>query len=341
MKFSELGLSPEIVERLEKNGFKEAFKVQKLTIPTALKEVDVAVRARTGSGKTLAFVVPLLEKMKAKKMKAIILSPVRELAIQTDQVISQLSNVHTALIYGGVGYDKQINDLKRADIVVGTPGRVLDLIERGEIRGKFDYFVLDEADRMLDMGFIDDVKRIMRSLNPDRVWLFSATLGPQILSIFPRREFEIIEVDREMPEIAHTYLYTRNKISELKRILNGDKTLIFCNTKAMTRRLAQILRVPAIHGDMSQQARERSLSKFRNGQKYLIATDVAARGIDVPDISMIINFDIPKDTKTYVHRVGRTARAGRKGKVVNMISERDAEQFRRIANNLGLDLNPF
>ena len=340
MKFEELGVNPALAQRLRELGFDKTFPVQEKAIPEALKGGDIGVRAKTGSGKTLAFGVPLAQMLKQEgRVQAMILVPTRELAIQVSNVIRKISRAYVALIYGGVGYQRQFDDLRKADIVVGTPGRIIDHIERGTLKAAPRFLVLDEADRMLDMGFIPDVRKIMRRCPPERVWLFSATLRRSVTDLLRGRSFHRIEIGEEMPDLEHEYVEVKNKIRILKNVLNGDKALIFCNTKSMARRLGGILRVPSLHGDMSQAARERSMQKFRRGEKYLIATDVAARGIDIPNVELIVNFDLPKDSQTYVHRSGRTGRAGKKGRVVNFLRGDDHDSFRRIIGDLDLEVN--
>ncbi len=338
MQFEELGVSAGLAEKLARHGFKEAFEVQERTIPLALQKKNLAIRAKTGSGKTLAFGIPLAEQLrKGGGLQAMVLTPTRELALQIDGVFRKLG-LRTALIYGGVGYDRQIRDLHRAEVVVGTPGRILDHIARGNLRARFQVTVLDEADRMLDMGFLPDVSRIMRECPSELVWLFSATLDRRILKVFKDKRFETVLVGEEMPEIEHFYIDTEQKMKVLRKVLNGEKALIFCNTKRMVQRVGDWLRIPALHGDMSQAARERNLHKFRNGARYLVATDVAARGLDIPEVEIVVNFDIPKDSQTYVHRVGRTGRAGKRGRVVNLLKSRDHDDFRRILNDLDLEI---
>lgn len=341
MKFRDLGLDPRLADKMESLGFKDTFKVQEAVIPSALEGKEVAVRAKTGSGKTLAFGIPLAQLVKREgRVQAIVLTPTRELAIQIFEVLRKMSNGYIALVYGGVKYERQFEDLKKADIVVGTPGRMIDHINRGTLKARPKFFVLDEADRMLDMGFIPDVRKIMRLCPPEKVWLFSATLRGEITRLIKGRNFQVIEVGEEMPDLEHKYIEVgRNKIDLLRKILPKDKTLVFCNTKRMTQRLGDIFRVPMLHGDMSQAARERNLKQFRNGHNYLIATDVAARGIDIPEVGAVINFDLPKDGKDYIHRTGRTGRAGKTGNVINMIRGDDHELFRRIIGELELEVN--
>ena len=341
MKFRDLGLDPGLASKMESLGFKDAFKVQESVIPHALKGKELAVRAKTGSGKTLAFGVPLAQLVKREgRVQAMVLTPTRELAIQIFDVLRKMSKGYIALVYGGVKYERQFEDLKKADIVVGTPGRIIDHINRGTLKAQPGFLVLDEADRMLDMGFIPDVRKIMRRCPPERVWLFSATLRGEITRLIEGRNFQVIEVGEEMPNLEHKYIEAeRNKIGMLRKILPKDKTLVFCNTKRMTQRLGEILKVPMLHGDMSQAARERNLQRFRNGHNYLIATDVAARGIDIPEVGAVINFDLPKDGKDYVHRTGRTGRAGKTGHVINMLRGDDHDLFRRIVGELELDIN--
>jgi len=341
MSFKEYGVKRGLSNKLESLGFSEAFEVQKKVIPHALAKKEVAVRAKTGSSKTLAFGVPLAQMIeKTGKLQAMVLVPTRELAVQVNREIRKFFPGNIALIYGGVKYERQFEALKHADIVIGTPGRILDHIERKTLHGKTKFLVLDEADRMLDMGFLPDVRRIMGQVPPEKVWLFSATLNGKITGLMKGRTFKIIEIGEEMPQkTSHYYVDVRRKISKLRDMLNGHKTLIFCNTKGMTQRLSDTFKIPSLHGNMTQGAREKNLRKFREGAKYLVATDVAARGIDVPEVEVVINFDLPKDSSTYVHRCGRTGRAGNEGKVINMIRNDDHDAFRRIIRDLRLNMN--
>lgn len=340
MKFTDLGVNGALAHKLEQLGFKEPFKVQEMVVPHALQHKQLGVRAKTGSGKTLAFAVPLAQLVEKRgEVQAIVLTPTRELAIQIFDVMKKLCDGWIGLIYGGVGYQRQFDDLKKADIVVGTPGRIIDHIQRGTLKARPEFFVLDEADRMLDMGFIPDVKRIMRECPPDKVWLFSATLRGRITRLLEGRDFHIIRVGEELPDLEHKYMEAdRNKISKLKKLLPDEKTLIFCNTKYMTRKLGGILKMPTLHGDMSQHAREKSMERFRDGHQFLVATDVAARGIDVPEVGTVINFDLPQDTKSYVHRTGRTGRAGKTGQIINLLRQRDHDNFRQIIGDLEIEV---
>ncbi len=346
--FEELGLSRKTVEALDKMGIKIPFPVQYKAIPLILAGKNVGAKAKTGSGKTLSYAIPIAELIeKQGHAQVLVMAPTRELALQNYEVIKKVAPwLRFAIIYGGVGYEPQFRQLESADVVIGTPGRLIDHLQRGTLKlDRAQIVVLDEADRMLDMGFKDDVEYIISATPKDtRVWLFSATLHSQILKL--ARKFgvnEFVEAGEEMPsEIEHYFIDYGDKFSNLKKLLKNDqKVLVFSNTKRFTRRISERLRLLSIHGDMSQAARERSLKKFTNGANCLVATDVAARGLDIPNVDLVVNMDLPKDSKTYIHRSGRTGRAGKKGKVVNILRPEDFDVFRRITEDLRLDVAPW
>ncbi|HDR53527.1 MAG TPA: DEAD/DEAH box helicase [archaeon] len=346
MEFKDLGVSPKTVEALNKMGIREAFPIQEKVIPLLLKGRNVGAKAKTGSGKTLAYAVPVAEAIRRQgHAQVLVLAPTRELALQNYEVIKKVAPwLKFAIIYGGVGYEPQFRQLEDADVVIGTPGRLLDHMQRGSLKLKTACMVvLDEADRMLDMGFRDDVERLIASTNRDRrVWLFSATLSSDIMRL--ARKFgvnEFIEVGEDMPaQIDHFFIDYDNKFNNLRRLLEKNrKMLVFSNTKRMARMLSQRMRLPAISGDLSQNAREQALRKFSNGGMVLVATDVAARGLDIPNVDMVVNFDVPKDSKTYVHRIGRTGRAGKPGVVVNLLRNEDYEVFGKMTGELNLEVS--
>ncbi|MBR9679962.1 MAG: DEAD/DEAH box helicase [Candidatus Altiarchaeota archaeon] len=343
MNFENMKISRETIGALKRMGIETTFPVQEKSIPALLEGKGVGVRAKTGSGKTIAFAVPIIETIEHKGYpQVLVVSPTRELALQTYTVIRKLTGkLKLAIIYGGVGYRPQLDQLRDADIVVGTPGRLLDLLNKGNLSlSSVETVVLDEADRLLDMGFLPDVEKLLRQPKNSRLWLFSATLGRDIMKLAKRYGVsEFVKVGEEMPtEIEHLFVDQGHKITNLRQFLGKNKVLVFTSTKRMARKLSEILRVPTIHGDMSQNAREKSLRQFKNGATVLIATDVAARGLDIPNVETVVNFDIPNDSKTYIHRAGRTGRAGKTGRVVNLLRDQDYDAFRKISGTLNLEL---
>jgi len=355
LKFSELNLSNEIFKAIEDLGFEEATPIQSLSIPKMRTGVDIIGQAQTGTGKTAAFGIPILEKTdsKNKDVQSIILCPTRELAIQVAEELKLFSKYKKGIdivpIYGGQPIQRQIAALsKGAQIIIGTPGRVIDHLERKTLKlGSLSTVVLDEADEMLDMGFREDIESILKSMPEKRQTVFfSATMPKEFLSLTKKyqRYPEIIKIVSEkltVPSIEQYYFDIREhqKLEALTRCLDmydPKLSLVFCNTKKRVDEVAASLqargyRADAIHGDMSQSQRDKAMAKFRNGSiEILIATDLAARGIDVENIEMVFNFDIPKDDENYVHRIGRTARAGRTGKAYNFVSGKDIYKLRDI-----------
>jgi ATP-dependent RNA helicase DeaD len=325
-----------------------------------LEGQDVIGQAQTGTGKTAAFGIPLIEGIDETQLypQALVLAPTRELAIQIAvelrKIAQYLPDIRVATLYGGATYARQFEDLKAgAHVVVGTPGRVLDHIGRGTLKlDQIDYLVLDEADRMLDMGFLPDVERILRRTPRERqTALFSATV-PTVIRVLSRRymhqattvhvqpqQVTVEEVDQVYYEVAE-----RDKIDGLLSLIEEDppeRAIIFRQMKIGVDKLEAALRrrgltVSAIHGDMSQKLRERVLADFREGKlSYLVATDVAARGLDIPEVSHVFNFDIPDDSEAYVHRIGRTARAGRSGRAVTFVGEWDSDKLPPIQKLVG------
>lgn len=360
-EFKDMGLSDELLEALEKKGFTAPTPIQERTIPILLSgEKDIIGQARTGTGKTAAFGLPILEKIKerAGHVQAIILAPTRELACQVAEEINSLKGrkrVSVVSIYGGQSMMPQIRDLKRgADIVVGTPGRILDHLSRRTLKlGGISYFVLDEADEMCNMGFLEDVTKIMESASEDRqTLLFSATMPPEVQHIAEKfmGEYEKISVKPEKEDKPLTEQYYHevrdcDRFEALCRVIDaqdGFYGLVFCRTRADTDRIAANLAekgYPAdpIHGDLSQARREEILSRFKKRRcKILVATDVAARGIDVPDLTHVVNFALPQDPESYVHRIGRTGRAGKTGVAVTIIAPHEFGRFKFITRNAGV-----
>jgi ATP-dependent RNA helicase DeaD len=356
MTFESLGLSPAMLETLAKKGFEEPTPIQALAIPRLLTSGPaVAARARTGTGKTAAFGIPLIEAIGPEKpmgkapISALVLVPTRELAIQVTEEISSLkcgSAPRIACVYGGASMGEQYRRLAQgADIVIGTPGRVLDHIGRGNIDlSQLKFFILDEADEMLDMGFIDDIRTVMEPMGKDvRMLLFSATLAPAVLDVVRERagEIEIIEdstdtLPTELAEQLWIEVHSRDKLEALCRIVDSEEDffgIVFVSTKVEADRLAGQLAergydAEGLHGDLGQDARERVLGKFRDRRlSILVATDVAARGLDIEKLTHVINWSLPHDPESYLHRVGRTGRAGNSGTAITFVTP---EEYRRL-----------
>ncbi|MGM0414339.1 MAG: DEAD/DEAH box helicase [Bacillota bacterium] len=355
IKFTELGLSYEILKAVDKMGFEVATPIQKNAIPEIMNGKDIIGRAQTGTGKTAAFGIPLLEKIdeNLKKPQAIILCPTRELAIQVSRELKNLAQykhgIQTLPVYGGQSIGKQISALnKGAQIIIGTPGRVMDHMRRGTLKlNNIDFLVLDEVDVMLDMGFIDDIETILRDIPEDRQTLFfSATIPKSIHKLSKRyqKNSQFVKVAKEkmtVPSIDQYYLKIKrkNKYMALTRLIeyhNPNLALVFCNTRKMVDELTSELMadgylVDGLHGGLNQSQRDRVMSAFRDKRiKVLVATDVAARGIDVDNVEAVFNFDLPQDTDYYVHRIGRTGRAGNSGKAFSFVARRDNNQLNKI-----------
>ncbi len=357
--FAEFGVSAPIVEALALRDFHATFPIQALVLRDAISGRDVLARSRTGSGKTLAFAIPIVEGLAHDRSSpsALILVPTRELTSQVAEefrTIADVKQLNVATVYGGVGLKEQAQRAARSDIVIATPGRLLDLVRRNMLSlNRVRVCVLDEADRMLDMGFLPDVSDILSKLPVERqTMLFSATLDGEVGRLAARYTrdpvlHEIIE-DRPIIEEAHHRFIAcprEEKVSVLTRELAGDRglTLIFVRTKRGADRLATTLKTQgfgaqALHGDMSQAARERSLARFASGKSdVLVATDVAARGLDLEHITHVVNYDPPDDDKSYIHRVGRTARAGRTGTGITIVTPEQRADVSRMVRQLGLE----
>jgi ATP-dependent RNA helicase RhlE len=360
MSFADLGVSKNVVRALAQRGIDRPFPVQRMVIREALAGHDLLVQSPTGSGKTLAFGVPLVDRVEpgAKHLSALVLAPTRELASQiVDELksVAEARRVRIAAVYGGVGFGPQSAAAKRADIVVATPGRLEDLIARGVVSlDRVRILVLDEADRMLDMGFKPAVDRIVSQTPARRQTLFfSATLEGatgKVAAAYtrePRRHTRAAS-KRETAEVEHRFLHVDSPSAKLEHLVEqlrgdeGGRTLVFVRTKRGADRLVKRLRkhrleAAAMHGDKSQGQRERALARFEAGDvAALVATDVAARGIDVEGITQVINFDAPGDRDSYVHRVGRTGRAGRSGTGISFVLADQVDDVRRMAVALGL-----
>ena len=357
-----LGVDEQIVSSLIKRGIKTPFPIQSLTIPDALRGNDVCGKAKTGSGKTLAFGIPMVQNLDQSSgnnnPRGLIMVPTRELATQVKEELDPLLNgksMAAVAIYGGANIEEQIKAIKRGtDIIVATPGRMIDLLEREEISlQSLETVVLDEADRMADMGFLPQVEWILRRVDRNhQTLLFSATLDGVVNTLIQRYQSNPIMHEVEAKEITveemtHRFLHVheRDKVKVAAAITRPvSRTLIFSNTKAGCDRLVKKLltegiRAQAIHGDLRQNIREKALARFSSGKlPVLVATDVAARGIHVDGVEVVIHYDPPSDHKTYLHRSGRTARAGTDGLVVTLSLWDEELIVKRLQKRVGLDM---
>jgi ATP-dependent RNA helicase DeaD len=353
--FSELGLSEAVLKAIDRLGYEQAAPIQAEAIPMIMSGSDVVGQSQTGSGKTAAFGIPAVELVDPQlhAVQVIILCPTRELAIQVAEEIFKLSafkkGVQSVPIYGGQSYDRQNRALKQgAQVVIGTPGRILDHIDRGTLRlDNIKMVVLDEADEMLDMGFRDDIEKILKTVPEKRQFIcFSATMAKAIMDLINRygHEPKTIRIEHKVltvPTVEQAYyeIRGRSKTEALTRLIDLHDLklgIIFCNTKRMVDDLTDELiargySADRIHGDMSQAQRDRVMGKFRtSGIEFLIATDVAARGIDVDNVEVVFNYDLPWDEEDYVHRIGRTGRAGRSGRAFSLVAGREIYKLQSI-----------
>ncbi|MCC8021669.1 MAG: DEAD/DEAH box helicase [Akkermansia sp.] len=364
MNFSDLGISPEILEAIEVLGFEAPSPIQERAIPPALGGEDVLGLSYTGSGKTLAFSIPALEALDPgeRTVQALCLCPTRELAVQICREVEKLAlfmeGVSAVPIYGGASFRPQLDALKRgAQFVVGTPGRVMDLMEQGALSfAALRTLILDEADEMLDMGFLEDIERIADALPARKQTLFfSATMSPGIRRLVGRFSKNPVEVSIERPALtvptveqtAYEVVFS-SRLEVLCRLMETGKVrkgLIFANTKRVVDDIVDGLTARGyaadrLHGDMPQMLRERVMESFRRGSlRALVATDIAARGLDVDDVDCVVNYELPRDPEDYVHRIGRTARAGRAGRAVSFVGRRDFSLLGRIERFIGMKMN--
>ncbi len=347
-RFTELGLSSEVLKAVGKMGFEEASPIQTAAIPPILAGGDVVGQSSTGSGKTAAFAIPLVEKVDAhqRAVQALVLCPTRELAVQVAEEVAKLAvfrrGVHAVPIFGGQSYERQFRALASGtQIVIGTPGRVLDHLERGTLKlDALKVLVLDEADRMLDMGFREDIERVLGQAPEQRQLLFFSATMPRTIQDLIRRYsrdpawVKIAEHAQNAPQVDQVYYEVdrRSKLEVLTRLIDLHDFrygIIFCGTKLMVDDLDEHLHargyaVERLHGDITQAQRTRVMEKFRRrGFEFLVATDVAARGLDVDDLEVVFNFDLPNDAEDYTHRIGRTGRAGRSGRAITFVSGRE------------------
>jgi ATP-dependent RNA helicase DeaD len=359
--FAELGVSPEILKAVEKLGYEEASPIQTAVIPAVLQGRDVVGQSATGSGKTAAFAIPAIELAKAAvhKVQVLILCPTRELAVQVAEETGKLllfkRGLHVVPIYGGQSYDRQFRALAAGvQIVIGTPGRVMDHMERGTLKlDGLKLVVLDEADRMLDMGFRDDIEKILSAVPKERQLLFfSATMPRVIQDLIGRytRDPAWIRIEshaQNAPQVDQVYYEVdrRSKLEVLTRLIDINDFrygLIFCSTKIMVDELDELLHARGyatdrLHGDLSQMQRNRVMEKFRKRSfEFLVATDVAARGLDVDDLEVVFNFDLPNDAEDYTHRIGRTARAGKSGRAITFVSGREIYKLQSMVRYANL-----
>ncbi|MCX8069353.1 MAG: DEAD/DEAH box helicase [Thermodesulfovibrionales bacterium] len=353
MNFQELGLSKEILKSLAEMGFEEPTPIQVLVIPKILSGKDIIGQALTGTGKTAAFGIPIIEKCSKKiKPSALILEPTRELAMQVSQELNRIGKhkkCNALPIYGGKSIEVQIRAIKQGvNIIVGTPGRVIDHLERGTLDiQNISYLVLDEADEMLNMGFIDDIETIIKRTPDDRqTMLFSATMPQPILEIAKKymvapEKVKVNTKDVVVPKVSQVFYEVREseKIKALIRLLdveNPSLAIVFCHTKKEVDEVATQLQetgfnAGALHGDFSQAHRDEVMNKFRNGRlDVLVATDVAARGLDIQDVTHVINYSIPQNPESYIHRIGRTARAGKSGMAITLVRPREYRTLKLI-----------
>ena len=354
-KFCDLGLSKKVLKAIDDMGFEEPSKIHEQVIPVLLSGVDCIGQAQTGTGKTLAFGAPVISEIEkgGNHVKCIVLAPTRELAVQVNDElvrIAKYEKIRILPIYGGQPIDRQIKTLKRGvDIVVGTPGRVIDLINRRVLDlSAIEFLILDEADEMLNMGFIDDIEEILKHANEDRQTLFfSATMPPAIRKLaskYLKDNSKQVTVERKsitVSTVKQYYYEVKNKdrFETLCRVLDVDEptaAIIFCKTKRGVDEVVESMQsrgysVEGMHGDMTQSHRMNTLRKFKEGNlDYLVATDVAARGIDVETVTHVINYDLPQDAESYVHRIGRTGRAGREGVAYTLVTAREYMTLKQI-----------
>lgn len=359
-KFADFDLRPELLRALERKGFETPMPVQVCVLEDeTLIDSDIIVQAKTGSGKTLAFALPLINSMdpKTREPQIIVLSPTRELAQQTAREFAWLGSecgVRVATLVGGLDMERQIRSLRDgANVVVGTPGRVLDHVRRGTFKtSSIHSIVLDEGDHMLDMGFHDEMEAILQSMdNVERTWLFSATMPPEVMSLArqylnaPKKISLVTDITSHEDISQKAYIIpSRRRFEGLTNVLIWEapsRALLFCGTRAETQDIADKLcdigfKATPIHGDMSQRERNSALGALRGGRvNILVATDVAARGLDIDAVSHVIQFGLPQNLESFVHRSGRTGRAGHEGSNMLLLTAREAKQFRFMASNAG------
>ena len=358
MKFQDLGLDPQLVKAVEEIGYEEPTDIQATTIPLIRAGRDVFGQSSTGSGKTAAFGLPILERIQHKgRIQVLVLVPTRELCEQVAQEFvkfSKYKSVKILAVYGGVGIGQQIKHLSNTDIVIGTPGRILDHIDRGTLNLKnVKFLVLDEADKMFDMGFVNDIRKIIKYVPKDRqTLLFSATISSDIIHLAKNymRNPDKIKTESyvQKGQLGQTYynVTAGDKFSLLVHLLAREKptvAIVFCATRKrvnlVEKNLKKYISVLAIHGGLTQSKRNSIMDLVKKGEvNVLVATDVAARGIDIRTVTHVFNYDVPKISKDYTHRIGRTARAGETGKAITLLCPEDHENFRQVLKDSDIDV---
>lgn len=349
--FEELKIKPELARALKDEGIVEPTAIQNRTIPLVLAGKDLVGISETGSGKTACFGIPLLEKVQPKKgVQGLVLAPTRELAIQISGELKKWSkylNLKTAIVFGGVGIEPQIRAIAESEIVVGTPGRLLDHLNRRTLNlSKISYFVLDEADKMVEMGFIEDIERILSASPRNRqMLLFGATISSEIDYLKKKYMHDVVVEETEVQvkkDLLKQYYYdvqTHEKFSLLVHLLKKEKTgrvIIFCSKRSTvelvnTNLREQGIKSEMIHGKMTQNKRMTVIERFNKGKiDYLVASAVASRGLDIKDVTHVFNYDLSQDPQEYIHRIGRTARAGESGKAITLLSSQDHDAFRAV-----------
>lgn len=356
--FAQLGLNEEVLRAIDEIGYEEPTPIQEATIPPLMERRDVIAQAQTGTGKTAAFAIPMIEQIdtRARTVQALVLAPTRELAVQVASATHDLGrfrNVRVLPVYGGQPISRQIHALEKGvHVVVGTPGRILDHLRRETLSlADVQMVVLDEADEMLDMGFIEDIEAILAQAPAEhQTALFSATMPPEMVRLSRKFMHEPVRVTIEaeaatVPEVRQLYYEVgRDKVDALSRILDFEQptsAIVFTRTRVGAQEVADALEsrgyaAEPLHGDMSQTQRDAVMRRFRDGRtEILVATDVAARGLDIEHVSHVINYDIPESPDGYVHRVGRTARAGRRGEAITLVGPRERRQLNYIQRTIG------
>ena len=362
MKFSEFNLKKEILNAIKVKGFKEASPIQKEAIPIVLDGFDIVAQAQTGTGKTAAFGLPIINKIDNTKrdVQVLVIVPTRELAIQVSDELYQFGKflrLNTATVYGGSSYQRQINFIKKSQIIVATPGRLIDLLKNNYIEINPNYLVLDEADEMLDMGFLDDIKEILSLVGKDaQKLLFSATMPKPIIELSKQflnepKYISIAKQDITNKNIVQLYYVVDeferdDALIRLFDYYDPKKSIVFCRTKLDVDRLSTYLisigySAKGLHGDMDQRQREEVIKAFKaNKLEILVATDVAARGLDVNDVEYVFNYQLPYNSEPYVHRIGRTARAGKEGVAVSIVTPSEFKALQKIQKDIKTFIEP-